>query len=576
MYFMSALNLFNKELRILNEKELTANYTEQELKSAYRRLAKKYHSDNYPNLSESEKKRYEEKFKEVNNAHEALKKHLTNNVDSHSYNNYDENFENLKKEYIRKMKFFNNATSDDETRKAHNDIVILMAISEEAIKKAVSKKQLEEIYKTFLDGIKKVYDRLKKKYFEDNLIEENMVFYETLNYNCNLDNFYNQLKKMRQKYSPLVKIEKEALVYEVWAGYERLKVLVDVGVKNAKINAKRDNSDINKIIEEMHKEIKEVFELYYKTKEKINSLKNEINSIPIKQELEKIEQDFNKGFSFSEIERRLTELEIRMVFQERLEKQKSEMNIIYARVLAKANSKIEATRKESHLEFDYINDCLIKVGNIFIQARKQLVDVEIISKLGDLTFHNLEIDRNILTFVERALEKGQKAKEEKQNENILFVKEGNFKYYDEENYIHMIVGEKDGKYEMVRYQSRVGIMYNYVTKEELERDFVPLDKYLNKGYELGTWKSIWDINEYYLYKFGIRGTGIIYVSEDTTNSMMQVKVSKFAPNHIIDTKPITNREISKWQNPEYLKEQLIRTINEEIKKREELYNNRTR
>jgi len=154
--FNAVENLFNKELRILNEKELTANYTEQELKSAYRRLAKKYHSDNYPNLSESEKKRYEEKFKEVNNAHEALKKHLTNNVDSHSYNNYDENFENLKKEYIRKMKFFNNATSDDETRKAHNDIVILMAISEEAIKKAVSKKQLEEIYKTFLDGILKI------------------------------------------------------------------------------------------------------------------------------------------------------------------------------------------------------------------------------------------------------------------------------------------------------------------------------------------------------------------------------------------------------------------------------------
>ena len=46
--------------------------TKDQLKTAYRNLAKKYHPDMYSTASEEEKKKAEEKFKEINHAYEVL------------------------------------------------------------------------------------------------------------------------------------------------------------------------------------------------------------------------------------------------------------------------------------------------------------------------------------------------------------------------------------------------------------------------------------------------------------------------------------------------------------------------
>lgn len=46
--------------------------TADEIKSAYRKLAKKYHPDMYTTASDAEKKKAEEKFKEINHAYEVL------------------------------------------------------------------------------------------------------------------------------------------------------------------------------------------------------------------------------------------------------------------------------------------------------------------------------------------------------------------------------------------------------------------------------------------------------------------------------------------------------------------------
>ena len=46
--------------------------TADELKSAYRQLAKKYHPDVFANASEQEKKDAEAKFKDINHAYEVL------------------------------------------------------------------------------------------------------------------------------------------------------------------------------------------------------------------------------------------------------------------------------------------------------------------------------------------------------------------------------------------------------------------------------------------------------------------------------------------------------------------------
>ena len=44
--------------------------TDEEIKSAYRRMAKKYHPDLYSTASEEEKKKAEEQFKKINHAYQ--------------------------------------------------------------------------------------------------------------------------------------------------------------------------------------------------------------------------------------------------------------------------------------------------------------------------------------------------------------------------------------------------------------------------------------------------------------------------------------------------------------------------
>lgn len=51
---------------------VSKNATADDLKSAYRQLAKKYHPDVYASKSDAEKKAAEEKFKEINHAYEVL------------------------------------------------------------------------------------------------------------------------------------------------------------------------------------------------------------------------------------------------------------------------------------------------------------------------------------------------------------------------------------------------------------------------------------------------------------------------------------------------------------------------
>jgi len=51
---------------------VSKNASADELKSAYRSLAKKYHPDVYATASDAEKKKAEEKFKEIQHAYDVL------------------------------------------------------------------------------------------------------------------------------------------------------------------------------------------------------------------------------------------------------------------------------------------------------------------------------------------------------------------------------------------------------------------------------------------------------------------------------------------------------------------------
>ena len=53
---------------------VTRGASADEIKKAYRKLAKKYHPDRLSSLGEDAQKAAKEKFQEINNAYEAIKK----------------------------------------------------------------------------------------------------------------------------------------------------------------------------------------------------------------------------------------------------------------------------------------------------------------------------------------------------------------------------------------------------------------------------------------------------------------------------------------------------------------------
>ena len=66
---------------------VSPNATDDEIKEAYRKLAKKYHPDINP-----DKKLAEEMMKEINLAYDTIKKQREQGINGNSYNNYNNYF----------------------------------------------------------------------------------------------------------------------------------------------------------------------------------------------------------------------------------------------------------------------------------------------------------------------------------------------------------------------------------------------------------------------------------------------------------------------------------------------------
>lgn len=79
------------------------NASDEEIKRAYRELAKKYHPDNFSD--ESMRKLAEEKMKEINEAYETLTRN--------SGSSYSSSYANSEFEYIRRMLMENNFSEAD-------------------------------------------------------------------------------------------------------------------------------------------------------------------------------------------------------------------------------------------------------------------------------------------------------------------------------------------------------------------------------------------------------------------------------------------------------------------------------
>lgn len=210
--------------------EISGSYDEKELKIVYRKLAKKYHPDNFKD--DKERNKAEDKLKQINIAYETL----LNNKDRSDYKenidlvlNYKlEKIEGLKKYRIKKYgQLFPNIVF------YINEIIRIFGT-----KMYNTVREVDCSYNNSLTEILKVYLKFQNEFYQKHNIDEKEVT-NRVNYNCSFDEFYEQLLKIKEKYSIenvfLRKIEEATEKYKYYAGYDIARAEIET-LKRRKYN----------------------------------------------------------------------------------------------------------------------------------------------------------------------------------------------------------------------------------------------------------------------------------------------------------------------------------------------------
>lgn len=295
----------------LNILEISGSCDEKELKIVYRKLAKKYHPDNFKD--DKERKKAEDKLKQINIAYETL----LNNKDRSDYKenidivfNYKmEKIEGLKKYQIKKYgQLFPNYVF------YINEIIRIFGT-----KLYNTVREVDCSYNNSLTEILKVYLKFQNEFYQRYNIDEKEVT-NRVNYNCSFDEFYEQLLKIKEKYSIenvfLRKIEEATEKYEYYAGYDIARAEIEAQKRkkyNEKVGILQKNIDIFTIeelyklmqnfLKELEDEIEEIFSQVFVIKNKIDKLESivyETNDTEIINEFIAWKANFERGQLFED------------------------------------------------------------------------------------------------------------------------------------------------------------------------------------------------------------------------------------------------------------------------------------
>ena len=291
--------------------EISSSYDEKELKIVYRKLAKKYHPDNFKD--DEERKKAEEKLKQINIAYETL---LNSEYRSDYQENIDlvlnyklEKIEGLKKYQIKKYgQLFPNYVF------YINEIIRIFGT-----KMYNTVREVDCSYNNSLTEILKVYLKFQNEFYQKHNIDEKEVT-NRVNYNCSFDEFYEQLLKIKDKYSIenifLRKIEEVTEKYKYYAGYDMAKAEIETQKRkkyNEGVGFLQKNIDIFTIeglykfmqvfLKKLEDEIEEIFSQVFVIKNKIDKLESivyETNDTKIINEFIAWKANFERGQLFED------------------------------------------------------------------------------------------------------------------------------------------------------------------------------------------------------------------------------------------------------------------------------------
>ena len=560
---------FEKALRILG---LNSNFTEEELKKAHRELANIYHPDR------NKSPEAEAMMKDINEARDYLANYFRmfkNNYTRNTSQSSTSNSREAEMYYQEKLDELSNIAKFDFNKyNVSNKIKVVI----DAIKNIVhyysvhtknKKETVHQEYEEYLKMIKYRFKELTAKFYEENGIDKKNVK-ETINYDCTLEELYEQLLKIKEKYGKETIIadllEKEIEKYKTYAGYDEIADRIEDCTNDTFYKIKNNNFNYTqKDIDVMHIEIEKVFKTYYILIKKIKELEKIVNTIEnqeIKNYYKVIERNFYGGIPYSEFDEHIKELE-EMIDKYNKENQKKiefkrneqQINQIYQSLITRYSQ--ETKQYDVIQEQSLINKQLTflkELLELYCKGCIEFKDLDYFNLFNEITFTDVENDNKI----KETIVKNSKIAQSKiyiriKDTHILGMDLGREAFYYLDEFKNQI------------YQACYGMATNIclATKfEEVGDNYITLEEFFDKAIFIGENKVDINMNIY----------AVIYKMDDY---LLCIKDGKFCikyrePLYKTSDKRYIHLDVYKDKKHliDLIEKQIKQTIEEQEKKKE--------
>ena len=408
-----------KALRILG---LTEPFTREELNKRYRILAKENHPDYHPEKTQI--------MQEINYAKEYLEKNYT--FSSTELTEY-------KKKKLEEFKKFISLNMSDYSEcfsqfiNLNKDLLTYVL----SFASVYDKKEFDLLYNSSISDIKEKYKFLKVDYFKENYIDDNNI---SINYNCNVQEFYNQLLKIKHIYSREVhfkkKIKETVQKYASYTGYSTLCKKIEEEIEKIILeckNSKYRNQD--DYLNKFNQNIDSLFKKYFSILNDINTIEDYFKSMYSSEILTLVYSLYSSSISIDEISKNsgMSSREIKLycelidfknkylnsnIFTQECELSfnnikneynnliknneiklnQDKINDIYNRILDNYHHALSSLSPlDNFNEKEKMSDILRKVFKIFELVVSGKLAIDSLYVLDNITFTNLENDNKLLS-----------------------------------------------------------------------------------------------------------------------------------------------------------------------------------